>query len=54
MLKTVRVPLPLKVKMLVDASKAISFLHENGVLYRDLKPDNLLVFSVSLNAVVNW
>lgn len=43
----------LKLKLAFDASSALAFLHKNGVLYRDLKPDNLLVFSVSHNASVN-
>jgi serine/threonine protein kinase/ABC-type branched-subunit amino acid transport system substrate-binding protein len=43
----------LKVKMLMDAANALAYLHKNGVLYRDMKPDNLLVTSVSHTAAVN-
>jgi hypothetical protein len=43
----------LKVKLMIDMAHALAFLHENGVLYRDLKTENLLVFSVSHTAPVN-
>jgi serine/threonine protein kinase len=43
----------LKVKILIDAANALAYLHKNGVLYRDMKPDNLLVASVSHTAAVN-
>jgi serine/threonine protein kinase len=45
-----KVSLVLKVKMAHDTACALAFLHKNGVLYRDLKPDNLMVFSVSHSA----
>ena len=48
-----KVSLVLKCKMMLDAARAIAYLHENGVLYRDLKPDNLLVASVSHTANTN-
>jgi serine/threonine protein kinase len=40
-----KLSLPLKLKFVCDAVGALRFLHECGVLYRDLKPDNLLVVS---------
>jgi serine/threonine protein kinase len=43
----------LKVKILIDAANSLAYLHKNGVLYRDMKPDNLLVTSVSHTAAVN-
>jgi tRNA A-37 threonylcarbamoyl transferase component Bud32 len=37
----------IKLKIAVDAAKAVNFLHQNKILHRDLKPDNLLVVSLS-------
>jgi len=36
-----------KLKIALDAAKAVNFLHQNKILHRDLKPDNLLVVSLS-------
>jgi tRNA A-37 threonylcarbamoyl transferase component Bud32 len=37
----------LKVKIALDAARAVNFLHQNRILHRDLKPDNLLLVSKS-------
>ena len=42
---------PLK-RLGIDMASAIDFLHKNGVLHRDVKPDNFLVVSLSAKAQV--
>ncbi|ELP91503.1 protein serine/threonine kinase, putative [Entamoeba invadens IP1] len=43
----------LRVKICLDAAKGILYLHENGILQRDIKPDNILVFSLETIEKVN-
>eukprot|EP01105_Mastigella_eilhardi_P000238 TRINITY_DN1029_c0_g1_i9.p1 TRINITY_DN1029_c0_g1~~TRINITY_DN1029_c0_g1_i9.p1 ORF type:complete len:1902 (-),score=319.12 TRINITY_DN1029_c0_g1_i9:1064-6769(-) len=43
----------LKVKCLLDCARGMSFLHHSGVFHRDLKPQNLMMVSLSPTASVN-
>eukprot|EP01105_Mastigella_eilhardi_P026604 TRINITY_DN7775_c0_g1_i1.p1 TRINITY_DN7775_c0_g1~~TRINITY_DN7775_c0_g1_i1.p1 ORF type:complete len:1157 (+),score=303.07 TRINITY_DN7775_c0_g1_i1:133-3603(+) len=46
-------PLRLKVKCMLDIAKGMEFIHKSNVLHRDLKPDNILMASLSGRAAVN-
>lgn len=43
----------LKIKIALDCARGMDFLHKCNILHRDLKPDNLLVLSMSRSAPTN-
>jgi serine/threonine protein kinase len=42
-----------KVMCLLETAKALQFLHSNGVIHRDIKSQNILVFSLETRAPVH-
>ena len=47
-----KIPLALRLRVLVDIAKAVAAAHEVGVLHKDLKPSNVLVSSQGLDGQI--
>lgn len=47
------VPFALQTKFALNIAEAVAYLHASNVLYRDLKPSNVMIVSTSLSSKVN-
>jgi len=53
MMSEADIPIALQLRFAMNVAEAVQFLHSNNIMYRDLKPSNIMVVSTSLNSKVN-
>jgi len=53
LINEVEIPFALQTKFALNIAEAVEFLHVNNVLYRDLKPSNVMIVSTSLGSKIN-